>query len=101
MGDRPLPGKSQLAIGFLIRRSGMDPVEKQLDPRVQLLLEGGTYGPPVKYGEQNKPHPDPHTTDGIYWIRACRERERERELIPQLNHVAVCVFVILPHCDVG
>ena len=38
------PGKSQVAIGFL-RNSGRDPLKKQVDPRVQLLHEGGPYGP--------------------------------------------------------
>ena len=41
-GDRVVqtqPEKSQVAIGFL-RKFGMDPLEKQLDTRVQLLLEG-------------------------------------------------------------
>ena len=39
------PEKSQMAIGFL-RKTGTDPLEKQLDPRcVQLLLQGGSYVP--------------------------------------------------------
>ena len=36
----PPPGKSLVAIVF-IRKSGTDPLKKQLDAQVQLLLEGG------------------------------------------------------------
>ena len=49
------PQKSQVAISFF-RKAGTDPHEKKLDPFsqekeldplwVQLLLEGGPYGPP-------------------------------------------------------
>ena len=39
------PQKIQVGIGFL-RNTGIYPLKKELDPMgVQLLLEGGTYGP--------------------------------------------------------
>ena len=38
------PGKSQIAICSL-RNAGMDPLEKLLDPLVQLFLEAGPYSP--------------------------------------------------------
>ena len=42
--DPDPPGKSQVAIGYL-RNSVTDPLEKQLDHWVQILLEGGPYSP--------------------------------------------------------
>ena len=38
-------GKSQVAIGFLKTILIWSPLEKQFDPLVQLLLEGGLYVP--------------------------------------------------------
>ena len=41
----PAPRKSQVAVCFL-KNTGMDPLEKQLDPSwVQLLIEEGPYNP--------------------------------------------------------
>ena len=40
----PPPGKLQVAKGVL-RNTGTDPLEKQFDPRVKLLLGGGSYDP--------------------------------------------------------
>ena len=42
-----------MAIGFL-RNTGMDPLEKQLDPWVQSLFEEGLYSTLMKYADDKE-----------------------------------------------
>ena len=53
------------------RNSGTNPLEKQLDPWVQLLLKGGPYDPMCNKLLTKNIIWTP--SDGVFWIRACNK----------------------------